>query len=655
MTLNIVPYPPSAAGAQDPILTIVKEKVGSLLPKRIKEEISRGESSGLMDLVPVFGSSKAGKNSIWISFLSNWEYMSGIGRYVDDTLARWLVPGKTLPIIGASRLSFSFVSLPKHRFFFGATLFEIESPHDLEILERNMKGIFEEIRLNAMAVYRSRYVASIRNPSQENLTRILNVPEMEVDQSVFDHMQTLMMKLHREKKIGQIQKTIATMTESRPKRFDRGMFAEMTYFTVLFKDQFASRRDAKHISRVIANHYLFKKMLLEEVHKAPTSRHLGVKIYKTIVDGQPVLGILLGMSLLRETERVDKRFLLEAIQGCLPSIEAVNDAYLFDRREKKVSLFYIEICKPSNESFSFREIELLRQNLSTEIKRRIESDVHPIFLPRNEEEVARNLILLSQELKFVRDLPQVSIHYEKQTETDLCFSIMMARLLFPKTRGLRELILRGQSELKFAIDEIREIGKLKRKIPKETAVLRVSLDKVSFFRPDYSVDLLRARQRVAYELSRIIGEYRDFNGGMILKQEEALLTLRKQLGPMSKEEEFLLENYFYSIKPGIMQTVLPTSVIKAHFFLLQKLKTSSEPILHNRVDRFFILFAKETSSDFRERVEIQVENLKIPSFELTASILELNRTTMIGYILRAEGTDLADKLINAIGQEPAPL
>lgn len=668
-SLNIVPYPSSAAPEQDPLLATVKQKVSALLSPQITEQIEKGESAGLLEALPVLGYTD-GSNALWVSFLSHWEYMGGIGRYWEDALGRWLVPGKTLAIIGVVRLSFSFSTLPKHRFFFGSTLFELDPEVDMEIAQRNMKGVFEEIRLNVMAVYKARYISSLKSLSlnqknqmvQENLNKILNISPREGDQSLFDQMQGFLMKLGREQKVGQIQKTIARLTQSRPKTFDREMFTEMTHFTVLFKDQFASKRNARHISRVIALHYLFKKTLLESVYKLPNERHIQVKIFKTSVtqdidpkkrdlgkSPHPVLGILLGMNSLRENERLDKRFLLASIHACLSNVEAVKDAYLFDRRDKKVSLFYLEVHKPNFAPFTSDEINKLKDRIAQEVKKQIENDVHPIFLPRNEEEVARNLIILSQQLKYVRDLPQVSIHYEKQTDAELCFSIIMARLLFPHTKGLREQILRGQSDIKFSIDEIREIGKLKRKIPKETAVLRVSLDKAPFFRPDYSIDLLRARQRVAYELSRIIGEYRDFNGGMILKQEEALLALRKNLGPIPHEQEFLLENYFYALRPGIMQTVLPTEVLKAHFYLLQELQTSTEPLIAQRIDRFTIFFVKDSNADFRDRMEIAIEGLKIPSYELTSCFLTpIPSLSIMGFVLRAEDDVLPNQLREAI-------
>jgi len=659
--LKILPFSPKSF-FEEAFVSTVEQKVSDLLSDKIKQQIAKNNPSGLLESIPIFGTNVTA-DAFLVSFLCPWEYTHGVGRYIDDVLRQWLVPGKILGITSAVRFSFSFASLTTQRFFFGCSVFDLNSPQEQEIIERNVRPLIEEVRLNIQAVYRARYITSIKSISieqrngmvKENLSRILNIPQSDFDRSLFDQMQQFLMKLGREEKMTEIHKAIEEKTQARPKAFDRGMFSEMTYFTILFKDQFASKRDSRHISRVIALHYLFKKVLLDTLKKNPLERHMGLKMYKTKLNGeQQVLGILFGMNILRDSERLDEQFILAAIRSCLPNVEAVKDSYLCDQREKKLFLSYLEINKPSFEPFNAHEINLLRQNLTAELKKQIENDVHPIFFPRNEEEVARNLILLSQQLKYNRDLPQVSIHYEKQSESELFFSIMMARLLLPSAKGLRELIVSGESDLKLSIDEIREIGKLKRKIPKETSVLRVSLDKAPFFRPDYSVDLLRARQRVAYELTKVIGEYRDFNGGMILKQEESLLALRNAIGAMTQEAEFLLENYFYSLRPGIMQTVLPTEVLKAHFELLINLRNPNINFCEIKTDRFFLFFAKVNHPGLKENIEIAVERLKIPSYELTSCFLQLPVGTYdesnnladcaTGYVYRSEDRESAQEL-----------
>lgn len=652
MSLKIHPFPLNPSQEKDVFLIAIEEKVSDILPQNLIEEITLGNNANLIEELPIFkldGSPASG--AIRVSFLCPGEYTHGVGRYVDDALSRWLVPGKNLSICGSAKSAFSFDTLPGQGYFFGSILLQIESPQDAEIAERNFKNLIMEMRLNIQAVYQARYVTSLKNLSfeqknimiEDQLKKLFD-PSMqqESEQSLFDLLQDFLVKLNREEKEGQIQKTITQLTENRPKSFDRGMFSEMTYFTVLFKDQFAMKRQAWHISRVIALHYLFKKILIESTKKAPTERHISLKVYKTRINGElPVLGILFGMNILRESERLDRRFLLTTIRACIPGIEAVKDSYLFDRRDGRVSLFYIEIHKPGYAPFTSNEVNALRGGLPQEVKKQIESDVHPIFLPRNEEEVARNLILLSQQLKYSRDFPQVNIQYEKQSETAIFFTILIARLLLPNTKGFREQLLENQSELTFSIEEIREIGKLRRKTPKETSVLRVALDKAPFFRVDYSVDLLRARQKVAYELGRIIGEYRDFNGGMILKQEEALLNLRKLIGPMSQETEFLLEEYFYAIRPGIMQTALPPEVLKAHFHLVEKNRNSLDRVLVEKVDNYHLIVGKSQNRDFKNQIEMAVGKLSIPSYELTNCFLQIPPMNFLGYILRSDSEESA--------------
>ena len=655
--LKIIPNSSYRFPKNDWFLLAIQKDVNQLLPPEMKKEIRKGKLGALFKALPLFKHSPI-SNSFWITLLCQAEYTQGVGRYINDALCRWLVPGKSVSITGVTSSRFVFQQLPKHFFYVKRVFFEVEEEGDVDIVRRQIKPLLEEIRLNILAVYHARYVASLRSISldqkhrliQDNLSKILDLPS-DSEGSFFDQMHSFVMKSILDEKNGRAKKTISQLIQSRPKSLDREIFYEMTHFTVLFKDRFASQRDPRHISRVIALHYLFKKSLLDSIEKEPLERHIRLKVFKTCVAGsEQALGVLLGITILRETERFDRKFLLDAIRVCLPEAEDVKDSYISDWREEKASFFYLEITQKG--FFKPEEIQLLRTKLPRAVKKQIESDVHPIFLPRNEEDVARNLILLSQQLKYSRDLPQVSIHYEKQTESALFFSVLLTRLLHPQTKGLRELFSRRQKSLQFFIDEIREIGKLKRRIPKEAAVLRISIDKTPFFRPDYSVDLLRARQKISHELSRIIGEFRDFNGGMILKQEESLLALRKRLGKVSQQTEFLLEEYFYSLRPGIMQTALPTEALKGHFALLQTLQTLSlkEPyqIIEDRMEKFFFFFVRASDPSFKESLDIAIEKLKIPSYELATCFLQLPPLFAVGYLLRSEKGELALAIKTAI-------
>ena len=81
----------------------------------------------------------------------------------------------------------------------------------------------------------------------------------------------------------------------------------------------------------------------------------------------------------------------------------------------------------------------------------------------------------------------------------------------------------------YQIDRVKVVGKLRRKVPKEVAVVRVRLPSEKFLREDYSVDLFKARQHLVKEMEQILGEVRDYNGGMIAKQSENFARLKKLL------------------------------------------------------------------------------------------------------------------------------
>lgn len=293
----------------------------------------------------------------------------------------------------------------------------------------------------------------------------------------------------------------------------------------------------------------------------------------------------------------------------------------------------------------------LRQKLPREFAKQAENAIHPLFMPRNEEEMIRNLIVLANQIKYVRDFPQVSIHYEKQTHIDLTFTVIIARLLKGNIDPLRKIL--EKSTLKMDVDDVRVMGYLKQKYAKEAAILRVTVDKKPFFRPDYSVDLLKARQKIVSELGLCLGEFRDFNGGMILKQDEALEQLRQELDMLSQEEEFLLENYFYSLKPGIMQTVHDSSILKKHYELLGAVLKSDLKLHPYHMEaismgKFFLCFFAATAPTFKDSVINAIAQLDISSRDLTTSFLEIDHITAMGFILRTESVEVAQVFQSAL-------
>lgn len=614
--------------------------IDSILPKEASLE-------EILSLLPIVKHSYSQRPpyTIAISVISPSAYTHGMGRYVTDMLSRWLIPGKQLPIIGGINLNFYFAGAPRHHFFLHHELASIEEG-DFELAKKNALDLLRELKINIQAVYHARYIVARKhltldqkqNLIQEHISSLLNLQCSDAERNIYDQMQGFLNKLLAEEKLTEVKKNIAFLWHSRPKIFDRSVFYEMMHYTALFLDPFIAQRSSRHISRIIALQYLFKKILFLSIQKLPQERHISVKVICTSLQAKPILAILVAMNLLKETERFDKKHLIEAIQSCLPSSQYVPNSFLADKRDESIRFFYLEIENAS--SFSREQIQLLRTHLSSEIHRQIENVIHPIFMPRNEEEILRNTVILSKQIRYPRDLPQVIISFESQSDGALSFLAILVRLLKEGTPPIRELFKKLRSFAHWTLEETRIVGRLKQKYPKEASLLRISLDKSPYFRKDYSLDLQRARQKIAAELTQIFGEFRDYNGGMIRKQEETLSQLRQLLSLPNSHQEFLLENLFYSIRPGAMQGIHSVETLKSFFLLLLETIKSSEisrsPSLKTtKKGNCFLAMICGASESFKDFALAAIAKLEIDDRDLCQSFFHREDTSVLGFILRS--------------------
>ncbi len=328
-------------------------------------------------------------------------------------------------------------------------------------------------------------------------------------------------------------------------------------FIFLFDQKFIAVHQMHYISKLLSYQYRFCKTLQKALLKAPHDRHVSIKILKTQLvscmksAGKRVLGIFGAMNILRENEVFEEGHLLQAVRECLSYVDKVENSFILDRTgHAPILIFYIEIEKKDGSAFTLEEVRVLKNSLACEIKESVQSVIHPMFMPRNEEEIMRNTLLLSQQLKFFSDLPQVIISFDEQEEKELIFRVILLRILKNNTESLLD-IFAASSELSIRDLEIRHVGTFRKKHIKEANVLKVAINKKKFLRKDFSIDLFKARQTLSSELDRIFKGIRDFNGGILSKQQEALLQLRSLLKGSVVYKVFLLENFFYSLTPPL--------------------------------------------------------------------------------------------------------
>ncbi|MBI5272652.1 MAG: hypothetical protein HY861_01545 [Chlamydiia bacterium] len=660
-------YPPSFLDTVQYIMdgmlpeSILSELEAAQFPEQILSTLHR-----LFRQLPIIEAASIDPTagSIPVTLLCPAEFTHGVGRYIKDTFSRWLIPGKQISVVAEIGLNCYFSPAPNIKFFLYQQFIGITSDEERQEIRKNLPPLIRQMRMNIMAVYQARYVTSLRSHQrnhktlliQENFEALFN----QTDKNLYDQAHALLSASSSEEKIDEVKKNLSHLLQTRPKTFDRDVFYEMTQFTTLISDQFAANRASKNLSRLIAYHYLFKKVIEARIKAAPQKRHLSLKISpvrtKTHMRAASILVVL---NFLSQSERLELRHLSAAVHSCLSSVRIVKDSFLSDLRHGNILFMYVEVARSDGESCSIEELKQLKKNLPAELLRQVESAIHPTFMPRNEEELLRTLILLSKEIKHIRDLTQVSIHYERQTETDLIFTVLIVRPKITETPSLHQIVKNGS--LKIKIDDIRILGQLKRRYAKESAVLHVSIEKNTFFRPDSSVDLLRARQKIATELSLMLGEFRDFNGGMILKQEEVLEELAELLSPLSNSDAFLLENYFYSLRPATMQTIHDPAILKTHFMMLlqnqdaESLAIAPYRFFYETTGTFNLYFVLSTLHLDKEALLNAISALEIDSYDLTRCFLQTPQFFALGCILRTDTPEIVErfeKLLKQFFNEP---
>lgn len=462
-----------------------------------------------------------------------------VAKFFFEMIHRWLLPGRRLDVSSLFSTDFSFKDSPL--FTMAEMSVRMENSLSRDQIEHNLKVIETEIRLGMVSVYHASRLLETHftSPQQRN---------------------------------SQIQEKITKLLERNPDDIDYDIFGLLQQFMVMTKEEFKIHRSASHLSRIVTASYLFTKSIERARSTHSEKRHVRFKIGPVVLDlpwgPKEVVGVCVGINLLNSEELFEEKHLIRAVQNGLAGIKIIPESfYLHEGPSKGIFILYLEIEKENGDLFSPEDLKKLRQSLPEEIRNSVEVPLKSIFMPRNEEEILRYIVALSGQLRFVKDLPQVILMFDEQKGGALYFTVILVRILFPTSYSMQYLFGQTETSLTFIPDRVKRVGLLRKRYPKEATVFRVHLDSRPFLREDQSVDLFRARQSVFEQLEKVIGELRDYTGGMIAKQVELIDQVQELLG----EKDRLLELFFHSLYPVEARSLLQAEQVKNWFALWKQL------------------------------------------------------------------------------------
>ncbi|MBN1914687.1 MAG: hypothetical protein JW769_02225 [Parachlamydiales bacterium] len=349
-----------------------------------------------------------------------------------------------------------------------------------------------------------------------------------------------------------IQEKIAHLMRGHSKDFGSEIMDYMRRFLVHVSSDFIEQREPYHVSRVIFTLFIMQKLLEQKIKKNSLIRHHLMKFLKNgVQDGKnkkSVLAILFSW-MLQKNEVFDREHFLRALQKVDPSLHPLIHSYYEDKSSLNgIHTIYLEVER-NGMPFHEKEIQKLRMELPVYAMAEIEKLIHPIFMPRNEEEILKNISVLADELKYVDDIPQVIIQFDQQNDQEIGFSIILARIVKPSVPSVEEILSAKKSVYKIVLERSRVVGKVRKKYPKEVLVFRLLLPAAPYLREDHSLDIHKARQEAYAELLRLFQDLRDYNGGMIFKQNQAYESFKRNVKDFVKGKELFVEKFFYAIRP----------------------------------------------------------------------------------------------------------
>lgn len=629
----------------------IKILIKNMLPKDIVHEILKRDKTPLLPLLkvlPIIRCSKIDNKADHFSFvvIGNGKHALGVQRFIADMLCKWIIPGKQLALPGSRSVNFYFPDLGKERFYISEYYITIGEEKNRELIKKNIALFVNQIRLNILSVHHARSIIGKKNLSfdkkslmiQKALSSFLTPESINMR---FDEIKQFIFKTSSEKNLPKINEMLKVLVEKRANLSGTAL-EEMHKINSLFKDHFTAIRDLSYVSKIINLYQLIGESIEKKIEKFPKKRFIHIKILKAkLIEPKNHLAILISFNLLTDDERFEKKHLLKSVVTILPDVEYVKESIIENRNKNFIKTIYLEVAKKEKKPFLKEEVKRLKESIVQEIEDRIENVINPIFMPYKKNIIEKNSKLLAKQLKYINDIPQVIITYDKQRTHEIIFTVILVRLLKKDSISIKKHFLNANTLLNYIPIEKSQIGILRKRYPKEVNVFKVSLEKSSFYRKNFSLNLQQARYFVSKELKKIIGNFRDYNGGMMGQQKDALDALKRYLPFFGIEKELFLENFFYSIKPVVMQSILDPNILKNLFLLFLKISSfqlkKDEFVLSTiSMQKYLIIAIGSSSNSLRENLLSKIEKLGLTPSDLTHSYIERKKIFCIGYILKSQ-------------------
>ncbi|HSX14063.1 MAG TPA: peptide ABC transporter substrate-binding protein [Chlamydiales bacterium] len=407
---------------------------------------------------------------------------------------------------------------------------------------------------------------------------------------------------------------------------DDSITNDLVLFYSLAKKKYLDHREPHHLSRLILSIYNTRKKLLS-TSALSSSRHLFVRWLPTKLifpfSSRPVMGCLIGFNVMDRCELFDEENILVSLQKHFPNLQFVKESYYsHTSQNENIRICYFEIEKKDGIPFTHSERRFITDNFKEKVKNSIQKLIPSMFIKLNQEEVYKNILILSQEITSINDLPQVNITLDQHSGKEIVFHVTLVQISPLHRFSFKERIV----GCPIILDRIIPVRHLEGH-QVEASLFRLLLPYESaLIRSDGSLDFYAARKKVTQILVGAIGEFRDYNGGLLVKQQELLFSFKQNLSNEATQDPELIETFFHALVPLEKQALLDPAILSTLFthFLKHRAEKISNGFsfkIYRDALRIFILVRSDDQS-ITEVISTVVRNYLSNTKDWAYNILE---------------------------------
>lgn len=357
----------------------------------------------------------------------------------------------------------------------------------------------------------------------------------------------------------QIEARAEKLIQRFPHRHNHNLLRTIDYVFAIFEEAHLLQFRELELLQLIRTIYLFQYSyeFLAPREGSFVFRFLPTHIFTNFCE-KKILSLIVKSRRLKKYDCLEDDHLLRIIQEQIPNVRIVpSSSYNLYNQKNSSPILYFQIEKTSYESFSTSEILRLKQNFGMYLPGSIERRLPSIFSARNEEEIFKNVVTLAKEITTPKDLPQVIISQENSDESAVNFIVLVVRIQKKRQSFFSQSLQAMNLPLKYRIIREQTVRFFENTYPIIASIISVSIPISSeILRRNQAIDFYTSRKIVSQFLSNVLGEFRDYNGGMIIKQQELLFAFKTHVAHLSDLSGAMVEDFFYSLNPIESQATL---------------------------------------------------------------------------------------------------